>query len=180
METISPKNEAGTKVADAAPVGDRVAELINKPRRGRPPGSKTGGGNAVPSRAPRVPERSPDDAKQACTFFVESALFLFEGTDEFIKRGLLDRLKRYVRDDKRVAEFEAGVWNKNTFSERDRERLRFLLTQLALKYPILQKVGPEIGLAVFLVQYGMKTLALARAIESLKVAPVVAQPKPAT
>lgn len=154
-------------------LGERIAGVLRN-RGGRPKGSKNkprpevDGKNRVASVSRNVERDAVVDQKANCSFFVETALFLFVSGDEFVKRALLDRVRNYEKDETRVREFETMVYNKYAFTEADRERLKFLLLQLALKYPILQKVGPEIGLLVFVVQYGMRTLQLVRAIEGLK------------
>lgn len=172
MGQVPAQNKTGSPPVVGSPtLGERIAGLVRKRGPGRPKGST----NKQPVRPSVVADRpgnverdSLGDQKANCRFFVETALFLFVSGDEFLKRALLSRLKQYVPDEKRLKEFELEVYNKYAFTEADKQRLEFLLYQLAIKYPLLQKVGPEIGLLVFVVQYGLRMLQLSRAVESLR------------
>lgn len=178
METVSPTNESGTSgVATGVDIVGRVAAAIpEKPRRGRPPGSKNA--KAVQRIEPSngsVSKNSGDDARKNCQGFVETALFIFQSGDDFVKRTFVDRIERYTGDKAKAEQFRAEML-KDSLTARDLERLRDILTRLALKYSILQKIGPEVEILVFVVQYGVKLTHLSRAIERLK--PVAGQPKP--
>lgn len=163
METRDGFDIGTPGVADE--VGKRIA--ASGKRRGRPPGSKTRA-KASPVNA-TVPGDSVDSARKDCAPFVEMAMLVFVSGDEFLKRSIIIKVRQYVgANEPRLKEFETEVFARYAVTDSDKTYLRSILLALAIKYPLLRKIGPEVSLAVFLVRYGAQHLQLLRAVEKLK------------
>lgn len=164
METRDGFNVGSSPVADA--VGKRLS--AGGKRIGRPPGSKTGKPVAAVASG-SVSQDSLDRERKDCAPFVEMAMLVFVSGDEFLKRSIVIRLRTIIgNDDAKLKEFEVEVFARYQVTEADKTYLRGVLMALAIKYPILRKIGPEISLVVFLVRYGAQHFQLLRAVESLR------------
>src|SRR4051812_14423229 len=128
--------------------------------RGRPPGSKskTAPNSNAPKSAPAgVPVSDADAA-----FLSESCVLLLETGDEVIAKSLANRLAAACPergDDFMRLHSQVGL------NEKDKGMLRVSVAALVRKYAVLGRFGPEILLFVFVVQYGLRQVKLAKFVE---------------
>lgn len=156
----------------------RLAGLKVKRGRGRPPGSGKTSRVAMETPSRNVSSVSDEDTKRDCIFFVETAISLAQVGDGFLKEVLLQRLKSYGVESSRVEEFRKSLLEPASLGPREIEILRAQLTALALKYDILRKIGPEIGLVIFLAQYALRQWRVYRFVEQMKPTRKPTSPQP--
>lgn len=165
MENSNDNNlPIGADIADRKP--DPVAIDIPAPKkRGRPKGSSKKGSDANPSPVAQTSLGNSSPSRADPSYFVTTAIMLFELGDDYMRSRLMAKLTRYMPEKK--TEF-SGILDKQAFNEKDREMLTHTLTALALKYDILSKFGPEVGLVIFLGQYSFRMSSLFALVESFK------------
>lgn len=154
----------GADIADRKPEPAAI-DIPTPKKRGRPKGSGKKGGEGNPSPVAQTSNSGPGVARADPSYFVTTAIMLFELGDDYMRSRLLAKLARYMPEKKE--EF-IGILDKQAFNEKDREMLTHTLTALALKYDILSKFGPEVGIVIFLGQYSFRMSSLFALVESFK------------